>query len=260
MYPKKIISPALQKIIEMTEKIEKSISLGELLSKQTMFDHILRNSTIMSVAKLRNQKTGIAGIMQRSSEIAKLKVHYPETYFENLLTHFPGILDETELEVAEFDFFPDENAGEVKVYQEVPKLERIIGDIYLDNNKIFDLHPRDFEELVAEILKKNGWEVKLTKQTRDNGYDILAIQEISGFNFKLLAEVKRWAASRKVDVAVIRGFQSVVINEQANKGVIFTSSTFSRDAIKYKDNYNPHLIDLKDYNDIIKWISDNKHS
>ncbi len=57
---------------------------------------------------------------------------------------------------------------------------------------------------------------------------------------------------------MIRGFQSVIVNEQANKGVIFTSSTFSPDAIKYRNDHNPHLIDLKDYHDIIKWITETK--
>lgn len=77
MEPNKIISPSLQKIIEMTEKVEKSIPFIERLSKQTMVNPILIHSAMMSVAKLRDQKTGIAGIMQRASELAKYTTPKP---------------------------------------------------------------------------------------------------------------------------------------------------------------------------------------
>ncbi len=40
---------------------------------------------------------------------------------------------------------------------------------------LFRLSPRRFEELVAHILASFGWEVHLTSQTRDGGYDIFCI-------------------------------------------------------------------------------------
>ncbi len=108
--------------------------------------------------------------------------------------------------------------------------------------------------MVAEILRKEGWEVKLTKKTRDGGYDMLALQQIGGIEFKMIAEVKRWAQHRKIGVEIIRNFQSVILNRGVNKGVIFTSSSFTKDAKNYQNLYYPHLMDLKDYNDIIGWM------
>lgn len=39
---------------------------------------------------------------------------------------------------------------------------------------VFDLAPRDFEKVLAELLTDMGYEIELTKATRDGGKDILA--------------------------------------------------------------------------------------
>ena len=36
---------------------------------------------------------------------------------------------------------------------------------------------REFEEMVCELLDKQGYNVKLTKQTRDGGKDIVVVQK-----------------------------------------------------------------------------------
>lgn len=40
--------------------------------------------------------------------------------------------------------------------------------------KLYDLSPRKFEELIAAILEDLGFEVELTQATRDGGSDIIA--------------------------------------------------------------------------------------
>jgi hypothetical protein len=53
------------------------------------------------------------------------------------------------------------------------------------------LDPRSFEVIVADVIRERGWEVDLTKQTRDGGYDILAIRsDACGFPVRLLIECK----------------------------------------------------------------------
>src|SRR5215211_5952306 len=38
---------------------------------------------------------------------------------------------------------------------------------------VFEISPRQFEEIIAELFFREGYEVELTKQTRDGGYDIV---------------------------------------------------------------------------------------
>jgi restriction system protein len=42
---------------------------------------------------------------------------------------------------------------------------------------IFNITPRQYEELVAELMHDMGYEVTLTPATRDGGKDILAFDE-----------------------------------------------------------------------------------
>jgi hypothetical protein len=50
----------------------------------------------------------------------------------------------------------------------------IVEELARDPQKVFQLQPRRFEELVARLIAAFGYETTLTPQTRDGGYDIVA--------------------------------------------------------------------------------------
>ncbi len=130
----------------------------------------------------------------------------------------------------------------------------MIIDIYQDNDLFHKITPREFEEVIAEILKQKGYEVELTKQTRDGGYDIIALYKLAGnMPIKMLVECKRW--KHKVDVDVIRSFKHVVSSNNANLGMLATTSFFSPDAKKENEEKYLHL-HLKDRNHIITWVDE----
>lgn len=86
--------------------------------------------------------------------------------------------------------------------------------------------------MIAEILRHQGFIIELTKQTRDNGFDILAIRPVNRHApLKYLVECKRYK-NMKVGVEIIRGFKNVVDSENANFGIIVTTSYFTKDAQK----------------------------
>lgn len=94
-------------------------------------------------------------------------------------------------------------------------------------------------------MLKQGFEVELSKQTRDNGYDILALKNVIGLSpVKYLVECKRYAEKRKVGVELIRSFKEVLQTENANKGIIATTSYFTKPAL-IKQNEIPYLLDLR---------------
>jgi HJR/Mrr/RecB family endonuclease len=66
--------------------------------------------------------------------------------------------------------------------------QRIILDVRATNDEIFrmlkarpemirSLPPRKFEELVADILAKMGYEITLTPEQKDGGFDIYAARK-----------------------------------------------------------------------------------
>lgn len=120
-------------------------------------------------------------------------------------------------------------------------------------NLIFEISPRKFEEIIAELFFKKGFEVELTKQTRDGGRDIIAISKEMDVRTKYLIECKRYAMTRNISIGVVQRLLGVKVAESANKAILATTSGFTKDARKFA---NSHLwdLDLKDHKDIMTWI------
>lgn len=142
------------------------------------------------------------------------------------------------------------------IIDESKKIQHIITDIYHKNQNIYTLAPREFEEMIAELLRNEGFEVQLTKQTRDNGFDILALRKLDRHSIplKFLVECKRYKSTRPVDIDIIRSFKEVLDTEQANRGIIATTSYFTKPA-QTKRKETPYLLDYRDKDDIMQWVA-----
>lgn len=257
--PKSYLSPNMLRMFEMLERIDKLYPVSTTSQK---IDKIkaLDLKIPLSVSALRYQQKGISGMFKKASFSEKMLGMFSYGLHERI----KEILSKLEAdiyieEVNEVDFFPEQSTGSKIILKEVPLVEKLIGEIYIDNHKLYQVSPSDFEEMMAEYLRKEGWEVSLSKKTRDGGYDMIALQHIGSLPFKVIAECKRFAPKRKVGIDILRGFQTVMLREKANKGVIFTSSYFSTEVRKEKDIYLHHQIDLKDYDDIMSWINAKKN-
>lgn len=113
------------------------------------------------------------------------------------------------------------------------------------------MSPREFEEFVAEVFTFLGYNVTLTQQTRDGGYDMFATKIIDGLSYALIIECKKY--THKVDVALVRGLFGVHTAQQANKSVLVTSSTFTADARKFAEEQK-NLISLCDADTLLAMI------
>ena len=116
---------------------------------------------------------------------------------------------------------------------------------------------RIFEELVAEIFLCFGYNVELTKKTRDGGKDVIALRKSDGKVVeKILIECKH--CNDKVDIDVIRNLLGVAVcEEELPTGLIVaTTSTFSADAQKLSPKAIKIELERRDYEDILKWIHD----
>lgn len=116
------------------------------------------------------------------------------------------------------------------------------------------LRPRQFEELIAEILASHGWHVHLTPTTRDGGADILAVSQAgAGLSTSWLVECKKYAPENKVDVSVVRSLYGLRCEQQHGNALLATTSHFTEDALQYKSSrYNLHL---RDFSGIVEWIN-----
>lgn len=119
--------------------------------------------------------------------------------------------------------------------------------------KLYELLPRQFEELIASILKDLGFEVQLTQATRDGGRDIIAHVRNAVSSYLTYIECKRYAADNKVGVGVVREVIGVHHIRKPTKSIIVTTSFFSKDAIKEAEKMESQL-ELKDFTNIKDWL------
>jgi hypothetical protein len=118
---------------------------------------------------------------------------------------------------------------------------------------LYELHPRRFEELVADLLRAQGFEPTLTPPTRDGGRDILAARSDALGSLLYLIECKRYAPNHKVGVDVVRAIHGVTQAERATKGVIVTTSSFTKDAIAFASPLK-FGIGLHDFETLKSWL------
>lgn len=114
--------------------------------------------------------------------------------------------------------------------------------------------PRTFEELIAEILKTYGYEIELTAPTRDFGVDIVGIKK-TGLVVPqtIVVEAKRWKQQNKVGIGLVQRLEGTRIGMQADRGLLVTTSDFSRDAYKAVETIY-RKIALKNYEAVNDWL------
>jgi hypothetical protein len=118
---------------------------------------------------------------------------------------------------------------------------------------IFNITPRQYEELVAELMHDMGYEVTLTPATRDGGKDILASMKTACGDFLMLVEAKHYRASNKIGVSLVRTLYGTLCDYQANSAMLVTTSSFSKDARSLQQKHQ-YQLKLSDYTDVAGWI------
>jgi HJR/Mrr/RecB family endonuclease len=137
----------------------------------------------------------------------------------------------------------------------IPDLIRLIQE---DESYLHHISPREFEEIIAEIFRNQGFEVELTKRTRDGGKDVIAVRrDFLGITMKYFIECKRYSETNKVDVSIVRSLYGVHSGINGpNKSIIATTSTFTQDAIKFASTMlrSEWDMELIDRNAVLQWI------
>ncbi|NPD27451.1 restriction endonuclease [Corallococcus exiguus] len=133
--------------------------------------------------------------------------------------------------------------------------EELIKWLARHPEKLYNLHHRKFEELVAELFKDMGYDVELTAQTRDGGRDVMALSNDRFGRTLTLIECKHFSRTRKVGVGVVRSLHGVVDGKRATRGIIATTSFFSRDAENFiKESNLDYRLFLSNYNNLVEWV------
>lgn len=120
---------------------------------------------------------------------------------------------------------------------------------------MYQLKPRQFEELIAEILASYKWDVQLTPPIKDGGYDIFAISKDikPGMESSWIIECKKYRSENKVGVDIVRALYGVKSDLKVANALLATTSYFTKGAKDFKASR--YDIELKDYLSILEWIN-----
>lgn len=128
----------------------------------------------------------------------------------------------------------------------------LLGSIVRNPADLLCMSPRKFEEFVAGVWEELGYEVELTVRTRDGGRDVIAVRRAEA-HLRFLIECKRYSPENKVDVSLVRSLYGIVRDENATKGILATTSSFTRGAKTFLDRHKWEL-DGTDFEGIVKWV------
>jgi len=130
----------------------------------------------------------------------------------------------------------------------------LLAKAYGNPNLLYEITPRRFEEFVAELLARLGYEITLTPASRDGGKDIYAAKKDDLGSFLYVVECKKYAPGRRVGVNLIRELHGVVQAERATAGILATTAFFTKGAKDLQQNIS-NQISLKDYIGIQEWLA-----
>lgn len=127
-------------------------------------------------------------------------------------------------------------------------------DLLRKGKFLSELHWRDFEKLIGDLLEDEKWTIQVTQPTRDGGIDVIAekFDPVLG-KIKSVWQAKKYGNSNKVKLNEVRELSAIRDSEMATKGVIVTTNHLTNDAIKWikRDIYR---LNYKDKTDLETWL------
>jgi transcription antitermination factor NusG len=123
-----------------------------------------------------------------------------------------------------------------------------------NTSDLLKITPYQFEELIGEILEKQGFDVKITPKSKDGGRDILSILKTPIGEILTIVECKQYSVNKKVGIEIAERLLWTCDNKDyASKAMIVTTSAFTKGCYELKEKYL-YKLELKDMNNIIEWL------
>lgn len=118
--------------------------------------------------------------------------------------------------------------------------QKFIDYLAVNGTEIEKIHWRNFERLCAEYFRRNGYKVILGSGRNDGGIDIRAFSNEKTSLPSIVIQCKRCNSENKVSIETVKAFYTDVYCENAEQGLIATSSYIAPGGKK--------IVDARKYN------------
>jgi len=110
---------------------------------------------------------------------------------------------------------------------------------------LLKMPPPAFERLAQRVLRESGFtQVEVTGRSGDGGIDGKGIMRLGGLlSFHVIFQCKRWQGT--VGAGHVRDFRGAMVG-RADKGLLITTGTFTKDAMREATRDGAPTIDLVD--------------
>jgi restriction system protein len=181
---------------------------------------------------LENSGRGVWSLVQGKSEVAGIDPATVVKYVGDQYREARKLADESKAEETPFHDTADEP-------EEFKDWRSRLKDV------VVALDPSAFERLAQRVLRESGFiQVEVTGKTGDGGIDGKGIMRVGGLlSFHVMFQCKKYQGS--VTASQVRDFRGA-LQGRADKGLLITTGSFTRDAVKEATRDGAPPIDLVD--------------
>jgi len=118
-------------------------------------------------------------------------------------------------------------------WDDLPYSDELDSAAGLDTvQNLLDLDGYEFEHLMVQLFEAIPVfdEVRRTRSRADGGIDLVAVNTTPFIGGRVAIQAKRYASHRKVDIAAVREIVGSISQREFNKGIIITTSGFTKAA------------------------------
>lgn len=133
------------------------------------------------------------------------------------------------------------------------EIDDLIKTIQKHPSLLYDVNPNKLEEIVARLLENYNYNVEITSQTRDGGYDLILTKN-DIVDQKIMVEVKRTSPNRKVGASSVRALYASLMNLSFDKGMLVTTSYLTSEAREIVKKTNGKIVAIE-YEQLKEWIN-----
>jgi restriction endonuclease Mrr len=201
------------------------------------------SSTSATETDTEELRKEIDSLYSKLSTIDSLIIDVEFEQAENLLKSCKNQVQEIKKEAKK-------NAHE-NLTNEVKALERKYTDRLSKPHTLSTLReidPYEFEELVAKIWRKQGWDAQVTSGSTDRGVDVVATKEDAFETRRHLIQVKRHGENTRVGSEDIQRYAGLYARRDEEPDAVFvvTSNRFTKEAKEVAKNRDVRLVDCDD--------------
>jgi HJR/Mrr/RecB family endonuclease len=131
---------------------------------------------------------------------------------------------------------------------------QLLEELRRHPEKLHELTPRRFEEVVAHLIENMGYEVELTRYSKDDGVDIFALRRDGLSPILTVIDCKKYSENRPIGVSLIRTLAGLRQQHKANVGMIATTARFTQDAKDLQAKEWRFELALADFELLREWL------